>query len=334
VYGISTVGIGKTYGSFRAVDSLTFNVKSGDIFGLIGPNGAGKTTTMRMLCGTLSPTTGTAFIAGYDIAKENIRIKKIIGFLPESTGFYNWMSGEEYLYYFARLYDIEEPIARKKVRDLLDKVGLAGRAFAPVAYYSRGMKQRLALARSLINDPKILFLDEPTLGMDPRGQQEIQKMLSDLNLEDGVTIFLSTHALTDVSTFCNRIGILNHGKLIACGSLNDLRNLLNDSTSIFVRILRNQETASRLAHPPFKITIDNVTEDSVDMIISDENIELDEVIDWMRKQNLKFTELRQQKMNLDEIFFRLTKPSNDKDSTLITVNKSRSPQVGQSSSRL
>ena len=334
MYGISTVGIGKTYGSFRAVDSLTFNVESGDIFGLIGPNGAGKTTTMRMLCGTLSPTTGTAIIAGYDIAKENIRIKTIIGFLPESTGFYNWMSGEEYLYYFARLYDIEETIARKKVRDLLDRVGLATRAFAPIAYYSRGMKQRLALARSLINDPKILFLDEPTLGMDPRGQQEIQKMLFELNTEEGVTIFLSTHALTDVSTFCNRIGILNHGKLIACGSLNDLRNLVNDSTSIFVTILRDQETSSRLSHPPFKITIDNVNEESVDMIISEDNIELDEVIDWMRKQNLKFTELRQQKMNLDEIFFRLTKPGNDNDSMLITINKSQSSQAGQSSSKL
>ena len=111
---------------------------------MIGPNGAGKTTTMRMLCGTLSPTSGTAIIAGLDIAKESIKIKTLIGFLPESTGFYNWMNGEEYLYYFARLYKIEEPIARRKIRDLLDRVGLAAKAFAPIAYYSRGMKQRLA----------------------------------------------------------------------------------------------------------------------------------------------------------------------------------------------
>src|SRR4249919_2806567 len=331
MYGISAIGIGKTYGSFRAVDSLTFNVKSGSIFGLIGPNGAGKTTTMRMLCGMLSPTSGRATIAGLDIARESIKIKRIIGLLPESTGFYNWMNGEEYLYYFARLYNIEEPIARKKISDLLNRVGLAAKAFAPIAYYSRGMKQRLALARAVINDPQILFLDEPTLGMDPRGQQEIQKMLLDLNHEKGVTIFLSTHALTDVSTFCDQIGILNHGKLIAHGSLNDLRNLVNDSTSVFVRILNTQATVSRLSNSPFKITIDKVTEDSVDMTISDDNIELDEVVDWFRKQNFKLIELRQLKMNLDEIFFRLTKPNYDKPSSPISVKKSASQQVGKRS---
>jgi ABC-2 type transport system ATP-binding protein len=333
MYGISAIGLEKTYGSFRAVDSLTFNVKSGDIFGLIGPNGAGKTTTMRMLCGTLSPTAGKTIVAGFDIAKESIKIKTIIGFLPESTGFYNWMNGEEYLYYFARLYNIIEPIARKKIRDLLDRVGLAAKAFAPIAYYSRGMKQRLALARAMINDPKILFLDEPTLGMDPRGQQEIQKMLLDLNHEKGVTIFLSSHALTDVSTFCNQIGILNRGRLIAHGSLNDLRKLVNDSTRILVRILNTQEAISKLSSSPFNITIDKVTEESVDFIISDDNIEFNQLVDWIRKENFKLTELRQIKMNLDEIFLRLTKPTYDKHSTPVTIKKSPSPQVGQTPSK-
>jgi len=333
MYGISAIGLEKTYGSFRAVDSLTFNVKSGDIFGLIGPNGAGKTTTMRMLCGTLSPTAGKTIVAGFDIAKESIKIKTIIGFLPESTGFYNWMNGEEYLYYFARLYNIKEPIAQKKIRDLLDRVGLAAKAFAPIAYYSRGMKQRLALARAMINDPKILFLDEPTLGMDPRGQQEIQKMLLDLNHEKGVTIFLSSHALTDVSTFCNQIGILNRGRLIAHGSLNDLRKLVNDSARILVRILNTQEAISKLSSSPFNITIDKVTEESVDFIISDDNIEFNQLVDWIRKENFKLTELRQIKMNLDEIFLRLTKPTYDKHSTPVTIKKSPSSQVGQTPSK-
>ena len=333
MYGISAIALEKTYGSFRAVDSLTFNVKSGDIFGLIGPNGAGKTTTMRMLCGTLSPTAGKTIVGGFDIAKESIKIKTIIGFLPESTGFYNWMNGEEYLYYFARLYNIKEPIARKNIRDLLDRVGLAAKAFAPIAYYSRGMKQRLALARAMINDPKILFLDEPTLGMDPRGQQEIQKMLLDLNHEKGVTIFLSSHALTDVSTFCNQIGILNRGRLIAHGSLNDLRKLVNGSTRILVRILNTQEAISKLSRSPFNNTIDKVTEESVDFIISDDNIEFNQLVDWIRKENFKLTELRQIKMNLDEIFLRLTNPTYDKHSTPVTIKKSPWPQVGQTPSK-
>jgi len=267
-----------------------------------------------------------------NIAKESMKIKTIIGFLPESTGFYNWMNGEEYLYYFARLYNIEESIARQKVRSLLNRVGLAAKAFAPIAYYSRGMKQRLALARAVINDPKILFLDEPTLGMDPRGQLEIQKMLLDLNQEKGVTIFLSTHALTDVSAFCNQIGILNHGKLIAHGSLNELRNLVNDSTSVFVRIRKTQEIGSRIYNSPFKITLNKVTEDFVDMIISGENIEPDDVVDWIRNQNFNLIELRQLKMNLDQIFFRLTNPKYEKQTTQVSIKRSPSPQVGQSSS--
>ena len=191
---------------------MNINVNSGDIFGFLGPNGAGKTTTIRMLCGLIKPSSGSGNVAGLDIVKDSKRIRTIIGLLPESSGFYNWMNAQEYLLYFAALYNIERSIARKEQKILLERVGLAAKSHVPIGYYSRGMRQRLGLARTLINDPRIIFLDEPTLGLDPRGQQQIQKILLDLNHEKGVTIFLSSHALSEVSSICNRVAIINKGK--------------------------------------------------------------------------------------------------------------------------
>ncbi|MGC2574535.1 MAG: ABC transporter ATP-binding protein, partial [Candidatus Nitrosopolaris sp.] len=189
--GIFTSNLSKSYRTFRAVNSLTIDVRPGDIFGFLGPNGAGKTTTIRMLCGLLSPTSGHSEVAGLDIVKDSLKIRSIIGLLPESSGFYNWMGAEEYLLYFTALYKIDAYLGKKRAKDLLERVGLASKSFVPISYYSRGMKQRLGLARTLINEPKILFLDEPTLGLDPKGQQDIQKTLLELNREKGVTIFLS-----------------------------------------------------------------------------------------------------------------------------------------------
>src|SRR5215831_16613691 len=224
--GIFTSNLSKSYRNFRAVNSLTIDVRPGDIFGFLGPNGAGKTTTIRMLCGLLSPTSGHSEVAGLDIVKDSLNIKSIIGLLPESSGFYNWMGAEEYLLYFAALYKIDAHLGKKRVKDLLERVGLATKSFVPISYYSRGMRQRLGLARALINEPQILFLDEPTLGLDPKGQQDIQKILLDLNRDKGVTIFLSSHDLSDVSVMCNSIAIINHGTLIAQGTIKELRKMV------------------------------------------------------------------------------------------------------------
>ena len=229
--GICCTNLTKFYGKSPAVNSLSINVNSGDIYGFLGPNGAGKTTTIRMLCGLILPTSGNGKVAGLDIVKDRRRIRRIIGLLPESAGFYNWMNSEEYLFYFARLYKIEPSIAKIRMRDLLEKVGLADKSFVPIGYFSRGMKQRLGLARTLINDPKIVFLDEPTLGLDPRGQQDIQKILLDLNREKNVTVFLSSHALSEVSSLCNRIAVVNKGMRVAQGSIEELGELVENSSS-------------------------------------------------------------------------------------------------------
>jgi len=305
--GIFTSNLSKSYRNFRAVNSLTIDVRPGDIFGFLGPNGAGKTTTIRMLCGLLSPTSGHSEVAGLDIVKDSLKIRSIIGLLPESSGFYNWMGAEEYLLYFAALYKIDAHLGKKRAKDLLERVGLASKSFVPISYYSRGMKQRLGLARTLINEPKILFLDEPTLGLDPKGQQDIQKTLLELNREKGVTIFLSSHALSEVSSLCNRIAIVNRGRLVAKGSIEELRKLAGNSGGLVVRILNSPRAQKEVSNLPYRIQT-NTTDNNklIDVNISDVVSEsANEITDRFEKAGLQIYEIRRMGMSLQDVYFKL-----------------------------
>jgi ABC-type multidrug transport system ATPase subunit len=210
--------ISKSYHGRKAVDNLTLSVQQGEFFGFLGPNGAGKTTTIRMLTGILRPDEGLIRINDHDV-HERQQLSKAIGVLSESRGFYSWMKGEEYLRFFAELYGI--PDREQTIVTLLEQVGLTEQKRKAIGAYSRGMKQRLGLARALINRPQILFLDEPTLGLDPQGQEDVQQLLKRLN-QDGVTIFYSSHLLHEVSRLCSLIAIINEGKLVATGTLDAL----------------------------------------------------------------------------------------------------------------
>lgn len=216
---INAQHIAKTYGQIPAVDDLSIQVKAGDFFGFLGPNGAGKTTTIRMLTGILAPDQGTMTINGKDISKQQ-ELSRVIGVLSESRGFYDWMTGNEYLNFFADLYSLADK--KKVVTDLLATVGLAERKNTRIATYSRGMKQRLGLARALVNNPKIIFLDEPTLGLDPQGQEDIHNLLKKLN-QQGVTIFFSSHVLSEVADLCSIIAVINKGRLVAQGTMSELQ---------------------------------------------------------------------------------------------------------------
>jgi len=212
---ISVENLVKKYDGYTVLDGLNFGVEEGDIFGFLGPNGAGKTTTIRILTCIIKPDSGKITINGYDIFKHPMEVKKIINALPESNGYYEWMTAREYLEFFAKLYG-EEP-SRQKIDGLLEAVGLHEKEGHIIRGYSRGMKQRLGIARALINNPKILFLDEPTNGLDPNGRRDIHDLLIDLNKKHGTTIFLSTHLLDDVERLCNRIAIINYGKIVWAG---------------------------------------------------------------------------------------------------------------------
>ena len=302
--------LSKKYQNFLAVAPLTMEVNKGDIFAFLGPNGAGKTTTIRMLCGLISPSQGGGTVAGFDIVKDSPKIRSLIGLLPESSGYYNWMNAEEYLFHFSCLYNVEQSIARKRITNLLNSVGLANKSFAPISYYSRGMKQRLGLARTLINEPEIIFLDEPTLGLDPKGQQDIRKILLDVNHHKGVTIFLSSHNLDDVASMCNRVAIINHGMLIAQGTVNELRKLVGGVAGVVITLVNSLslDVVRELSKMGYTSNVNPVHGNKlVDVFVSDGIQEsINSILDKFSKGGLELYEVRRFEMTLDEIFFKLT----------------------------
>jgi ABC-2 type transport system ATP-binding protein len=219
---IQTQNLTKRYGITTAVDDLTFSIKAGEIFGFLGPNGSGKTTTLLMLLGLTEATSGTATVAGFNPTKEAIKVKRMVGYIPENIGFYEDMNGVENLRFIARLNQIPDDISTATIDEALERVGLQDDATKKVGAYSRGMRQRLAIAEILIKEPQIAFLDEPTLGLDPEGTTLIIDYIKALSREHHITILLSSHDLTQVQRIADRIGIMIHGKLIAEGPLEKL----------------------------------------------------------------------------------------------------------------
>jgi ABC-2 type transport system ATP-binding protein len=209
---IKTENLTMVYNGNKAVDGLNLEIAEGDIFGFLGPNGAGKSTTILMLVGMIEPTEGKCFINDIEVAKNPLKVKKIIGYLPENVGFYGNMTAEQNLAYFARFYaTMDENERKKRIGELLELVQLDG-VSQKVGGYSRGMNQRLGLAKALLNDPKVLFLDEPTANLDPEGVLQLRKTLKKLS-DEGKTIFFSSHILAEVAQVCKTIGIISNGTL-------------------------------------------------------------------------------------------------------------------------
>lgn len=230
---IATEGLTKRYGDHAAVESLALQVEEGDFFGLLGPNGAGKTTTIRMLAGLLPRTSGRISVNGFDPHAQPRQVKRTVGVVCESYGYYGWMNGEQYLSYFADLYGVAGKAQR--VRELLAAVGLSSARAQQVSSYSRGMRQRLGIARAIVHRPRVLILDEPTLGLDPEGQKSIYSLLVGL-IGLGTTVFLSSHSLGEIERLVNRIAVLNRGKLVAQGSIEQIRRKLRPGARIRIEV--------------------------------------------------------------------------------------------------
>ncbi|HET6380240.1 MAG TPA: ABC transporter ATP-binding protein [candidate division Zixibacteria bacterium] len=212
----------KRYGEVTAVDHLTFGVGAGEIYGLLGPNGAGKTTTILMLLGLSEPTDGEARVHGLDPARNPLEVKRHVGYLPDSVGFYGRLTGRENLEYTARLNGIEPDEAAARIDELLTRVGLADAADRMTDTYSRGMLQRLGIADALVKEPSVLILDEPTASIDPAGVDEMLELIRRLTAERGLAVLLSSHLLGQVERLCDRVGIFSRGRLIAEGSVREL----------------------------------------------------------------------------------------------------------------
>ncbi len=233
---IEISGLTKQYGSFTALDHLDLTIEEGAVFGFIGPNGAGKTTTMRILTTLLKPSEGEAKIGGYSVMTHPNEVRRMIGYMPDFFGVYDDMKVWEYLDFFAACYDIPETVRKGMIGDLLDLVDLGSKHDEMVESLSRGMKQRLCLARTLAHDPKVLILDEPASGLDPRARIEMRELLRELQ-NMGKTIFFSSHILSEVADICTDIGIMEAGKLVAYGDIEQMRQQLQVSRLIQVRML-------------------------------------------------------------------------------------------------
>lgn len=218
---VEAQGVVKRYGSLVAVEDLSFTVAPGEVLGVLGPNGAGKTTAIRVLTTILSPTRGTFAVAGVPHTRP-AEIRRRIGVLPESDGYPERQTGEEYLRYHARLYGHSRPSADATSASLLEEVGLFERRRSLISSYSRGMRQRLGIARTLVNDPSVVFLDEPTLGLDPAGQRQILGNVRRIARDRGATVLLSSHLLAEVEENCTRVLILNRGRVIADGTVAEV----------------------------------------------------------------------------------------------------------------
>ena len=231
---IKTESLSKVYDGVKAVDSVNLSVGGGEVFGFLGPNGAGKTTTIGMMVGLIEPSGGKCWIDDIDVTRNPLEAKRITGYLPDGVGFYANLSAKQNLKFFSRFYDISDPVAETRINELLRRVGLKG-VEKPVGSYSRGMKQRLGLAQALLNDPKYVFLDEPTNGLDPQGVIEFRQIIKELGAE-GRTVFFSSHILNEVQQVCNTIGIISKGKIVAQGTPDEVRKRMRKDEHVTIKI--------------------------------------------------------------------------------------------------
>ena len=219
---IETQELTKAYGDQVAVNRLNLKINQGEVFGFLGPNGAGKTTTLLMLLGLSEPTSGKAWVYGYDPTRDPLKVKKIVGYLPENVGFYDDMNAAQNLLFMSRLNGIPDKTAQQKIEEVLRIVGLELEPRKKVGAYSRGMRQRLGIAEVLIKEPQIVFLDEPTLGLDPDGALQMLEVIRSMSQNKKITVFFSSHLLDQVQKISHRVGIMLKGSMVAIGRIEDL----------------------------------------------------------------------------------------------------------------
>jgi len=227
----------KKFDDTTAVDELNLQIMKGKLFGLLGPNGAGKTTMINILCGLLKPTSGSAFVGGFNVQKEIAKIKEIIGVCPQDTPLYSYLTGRENAELFGKLHTMPTAKLKQNVDTLLNKMGLIEDAKRRAGKYSGGMKRRLSLVMALVHDPEIVFLDEPTVGMDPQSRHAVWDFIRDLK-KQGKTVILTTHYMEEAQTLCDRVGIIDHGKLIAMGTPTELMKgyATKDLEGVFIQL--------------------------------------------------------------------------------------------------
>lgn len=303
---LSIKNLNKRYGRFQAVSDLNLEVPEGEIFGFVGPNGAGKTTTMKIICGLLAATSGTITIDGVDVTKHSKKIKDKIGYMPDFFGVYDDLKVSEYLDFYASIYNIKGNARKKLTDDLLELVDLSHKREAYVDSLSRGMKQRLCLARSLVHNPRLLVLDEPASGMDPRARVEMKEILKNLK-SMGKTIIISSHILPELAELCTHIGIIDKGRMIISGSVAEIMQQVYSKKIVKIKVRDKVETAVTLLREfPFVDKVIN-GEDTIQAGFEGGDEDMSRVLATLVNRGIPVVTFAQLDGNLEDVFMKVTK---------------------------
>ncbi|TYS63574.1 ABC transporter ATP-binding protein [Sutcliffiella horikoshii] len=306
---IETINLTKKYGKFTALDSLNLKVEKGTVFGFVGHNGAGKSTTFSILSTLLAPTSGTAFVNGYDVTKNPKMVRKYIGYMPDFFGVYDQFKTDEYLDFYGASYGIPLEERQKLIPQLLELVNLTDKKDAYVDVLSRGMKQRLCLARALIHDPEVLILDEPASGLDPRARIEMREILRELKTM-GKTIMISSHILPELAEMCDEIGVINGGKLVATGRVEEIHQQLQANKVLKVLILKDIDKAIKFFEDIPSVSNIQLSEQRSNLLSFSFEGTDEEQVDLLKKaldSGVMILSLSQEESNLEDIFLEITK---------------------------
>ena len=311
---IELKNVTKKYGKFKAVDNISFSVKEGEIIGLLGPNGAGKSTTMNMMTGFIEQTEGEIIINGFDITKKPKKAKKSIGYMPEGVPLYTDLTVKEFVTYMAEIKQVNRKERKEKVEKIIEKTGLKDVEKKLIRNLSRGYKQRVSMAGALVGEPKILILDEPTVGLDPKQITEIRNMIKELGKTH--TVILSSHILSEVSQICNKVIIINKGKIVAIDTPENLENRVNNKNCVYVTIEDKENKISKIKEKIKEIKDIQLTQENEDgtkqyIIEAEGEIDLRKTIfNEFAKENITIFEMKKADTTLEEAFMKLIEGGN------------------------
>ena len=306
---IEVKNVTKKYGKFVAVDNISFKIDNGEIIGLLGPNGAGKSTTMNMLTGFIEQTEGEIIIDGYDMLKKPKKAKKEIGYMPEGVPLYTDLTVKEFVNYMAEIKKVDKKVRKEKVEKIIEKTGLKDVEKKIIKNLSRGYKQRVSMAGSLVGEPKILILDEPTVGLDPKQITEIRNLIKELGKTH--TVILSSHILSEVSQICNKVIIINKGKIVAIDTPENLENKVTNSNSVYVTVEDTENKIEKVTKnikeiKKIKLVQENEDKTKQYVIEANGNIDLRKIIfAEFAKENITIFEMKKADTSLEDAFMKL-----------------------------
>lgn len=295
----------KNYGKFQALDGMNLEIKKGELFGFVGPNGAGKTTTMRIMSGLLSADEGTVMVGDINVTAHPAKVKDKIGYMPDFFGVYDNLKAIEYMEFFASIYGFYGKSARKLCLEMMDLVNLADKQNAYVDGLSRGMKQRLCLARCLIHSPELLILDEPASGLDPRARFEMKEILRNLS-DMGKTILISSHILPELAEMCTNVGIVEHGKLVVSGTVDDIMSRMNNTNPLVVKFEEGQEETIHFLKENPAIENISIRSDKVYIGFYGNSMEEGRLLSEMVGHGAVISSFGREEGNLESLFMQIT----------------------------